>query len=304
MTDKTSSEGAAAAESYEFQAEVSKLLHLMVHSVYSETEVFLRELISNAADACDKIRYAAITEPALIGDDAELRISITVDPKAKQIVVADNGIGMSHDELVENLGTIARSGTEAFIEQLAGKDADLQLIGQFGVGFYSAFMVAGEVEVLSRRAGAGDAWRWTSSGSGQFSLEPLDENAPDAPSRGTVIRLHLREEAEEFAEPGRIEGIVKTYSDHISFPITLTAVTGDEDAEPRQLNSASALWTRPKSDITEDQYKEFYGHVAGLFDDRRSPCTTRRRAATSTPCSCSCRASGRSTCSTRSATPS
>ena len=268
MTSTKSPEDKAAAESYEFQAEVSKLLHLMVHSVYSETEVFLRELISNAADACDKLRYAGITEPALIGEDADLKITISVDPQAKQILVADNGIGMSHDELIENLGTIARSGTEAFIGQLAGKDSDLQLIGQFGVGFYSAFMVAGEVDVLSRRAGTGEAWKWTSDGSGRFTLEPLDAGAEDAPARGTVIRLHLREDAAEYAEAGRIETIVRTYSDHISFPITLNApAEGEDPEEPRQLNSASALWTRPKSEITEDQYKEFYGHVAGLFDE-------------------------------------
>ena len=268
MTKIKSSEGEAAAESYEFQAEVSKLLHLMVHSVYSETEVFLRELISNAADACDKLRYAGITEPALIGDDADLKIAITVDPDAKQILVADNGIGMSHDELIENLGTIARSGTEAFIDQLAGKDTDLQLIGQFGVGFYSAFMVAGEVDVLSRRAGADEAWKWTSDGSGKFTLEQLDAGADDTPARGTVIRLHLREDAGEYAEKARVESIVRTYSDHISFPIILNApAEGDEAEEPRQLNSASALWTRPKSEITEEQYKEFYGHVAGLFDE-------------------------------------
>ena len=268
MTSTKSPEDKAAAESYEFQAEVSKLLHLMVHSVYSETEVFLRELISNAADACDKLRYAGITEPALVGEDADLKITITVDPQAKQILVADNGIGMSHDELIENLGTIARSGTEAFISQLAGKDSDLQLIGQFGVGFYSAFMVAGEVDVLSRRAGTDEAWKWTSDGSGRFTLEPLDAGAEDAPARGTVIRLHLREDAAEYAEAGRIETIVRTYSDHISFPITLNApAEGEDPEEPRQLNSASALWTRPKSEITEDQYKEFYGHVAGLFDE-------------------------------------
>ena len=269
MTKIKSPEDEAAAESYEFQAEVSKLLHLMVHSVYSETEVFLRELISNAADACDKLRYAGITEPALIGDEADLKIAITVDPDAKQILIADNGIGMSHDELIENLGTIARSGTEAFIDQLAGKDTDLQLIGQFGVGFYSAFMVAGEVDVLSRRAGSDEAWKWTSDGSGKFTLEQLDAASDETPARGTVIRLHLREDAGEYADRARVENIVRTYSDHISFPIILNApAEGDEDAEePRQLNSASALWTRPKSEISEEQYKEFYGHVAGLYDE-------------------------------------
>jgi len=256
----------AKTESHEFQAEVSKLLHLMVHSVYSETEVFLRELISNSADACDKLRYAAITEPGLLGDNADLAITITVDAQAKELVVADNGIGMSHDELVENLGTIARSGTEAFMKQLDNKDDGVQLIGQFGVGFYSAFMVAGEVEVCSRRAGSDEAWKWVSAGTGQFSLSPLETDDPQAPARGTAIRLKLRDDVEEYLEPGRIETIVKTYSDHVSFPIELQ-VQGDDAPEPRRLNSASALWTRPKSEISEDQYKEFYGHVGGLFDE-------------------------------------
>lgn len=256
----------AKTESHEFQAEVSKLLHLMVHSVYSETEVFLRELISNSADACDKLRYAAITAPALLGDNADLAITVTVDKDNKQLLIADNGIGMSHDELVENLGTIARSGTEAFMKQLDKKDEGVQLIGQFGVGFYSAFMVADEVEVCSRRAGSSDAWKWVSSGTGQFTLSPLGADDPDSPARGTAIRLKLREGMEEYLEPGRIETIVKTYSDHVSFPIVLH-VAGDDAPEPRTLNSASALWTRPKSEISDEQYKEFYGHVGGLFDD-------------------------------------
>ena len=259
---------AAEAETHEFQAEVSKLLHLMVHSVYSETEVFLRELISNAADACDKLRYAAITDQALLGDDADLRIRLAVRPDARELTVTDNGIGMSHDELVENLGTIARSGTEAFVKQLTEKDADVQQIGQFGVGFYSAFMVAGEVEVVSRKAGSDDAWRWTSDGSGKFALAPVESDAEGAPARGTVITLKLREDAGEYLEAQRIETIVRTYSDHISFPIVLEPVPGDEEQnEPRQLNAASAIWTRPKSEVTQEQYNEFYGHVGGMFDE-------------------------------------
>jgi molecular chaperone HtpG len=272
MTKKTTAKGKSAktadtTESHDFQAEVSKLLHLMVHSVYSETEVFLRELISNAADACDKLRYAAITEPDLLGADADLKITLTANGAAKELLVSDNGIGMSHDELVENLGTIARSGTEAFVKQLSEKDADVQQIGRFGVGFYSAFMVAGEVEVLSRRAGAEEAWKWVSAGTGQFTLTPLSAEDPAAPARGTQIRLKLRDDAEEYLEPGRIETIVRTYSDHISFPIELHVEDGDDAPEPRQLNSASALWSRPKSEISEEQYKEFYGHVGGMFDD-------------------------------------
>lgn len=259
---------AAKAETHEFQAEVSKLLHLMVHSVYSETKVFLRELISNAADACDKLRYAAITDPALLGDDADLKIRLALKPEARELSVTDNGIGMSHDELVENLGTIARSGTEAFVKQLTEKDADVQQIGQFGVGFYSAFMVAGEVEVVSRKAGSDETWRWTSDGSGQFALAPVESGAEGAPARGTVITLKLREDAGEYLEAQRVETIVRTYSDHISFPIVLDPVPGDEAAsEPRQLNAASAIWTRPRSEVTEEQYKEFYGHIGGMFDD-------------------------------------
>ena len=272
MTEKKTAKGKSAAtadttESHDFQAEVSKLLHLMVHSVYSETEVFLRELISNAADACDKLRYAAITEPELLGEASDLKITVTTNATTKELLVADNGIGMNHDELVENLGTIARSGTEAFVKQLTEKDSDVQQIGQFGVGFYSAFMVAGEVEVLSRRAGSDEAWMWVSTGSGQFTLSPLDIADPATPVRGTQIRLKLRDEAEEYLEPSRIETIVRTYSDHISFPIELHVEGSEEETEPRQLNSASALWSRPKSEITPEQYKEFYGHVGGMFDE-------------------------------------
>ncbi len=257
----------AKAESHEFQAEVSKLLHLMVHSVYSETEVFLRELISNAADACDKLRYAAITQSDLLAEDPDLKITITANAGAKELTIADNGIGMDHDELVGNLGTIARSGTEAFVKQLSEKDTDVQQIGQFGVGFYSAFMVAGEVEVVSRKAGSDEVWKWDSDGSGQFNLAPVGAKDAAAHARGTTIILKLRDDAEEYLEASRIETIIKTYSDHISFPITLTVTGAEDDQEPRQLNAASALWTRPKSEISEDQYKEFYGHVGGMFDE-------------------------------------
>ena len=181
----------------------------------------------------------------LLGEASELNITVTANGATKELVVADNGIGMSHDELVENLGTIARSGTEAFVKQLTEKDADVQQIGQFGVGFYSAFMVADEVEVLSRRAGSDEAWKWVSTGSGQFTLSPLDAADAAAPARGTQIRLKLREGSEEYLEASRIETIVRTYSDHISFPIELHIEGSEEDTEPRQLNSASALWSRP-----------------------------------------------------------
>jgi molecular chaperone HtpG len=268
----TSASGADTPQSFEFQAEVSKLLRLMVHSVYSETEIFLRELISNAADACDKLRYEAIADAKLLGDDPDLAITITPDAEAKTLTVADNGVGMNHDELVENLGTIARSGTEAFLKQMEGKEGGVQLIGQFGVGFYSAFMVSEKVEVLTRRAGSDAAWKWTSDGSGSFTVEPMPADDAGAPQRGTVIVLHLKDDEAEYTTADRLRGIVKTYSDHISFPILLAGTPsggeGEEaDDSEQRLNAASALWTRPKSEIEAAQYNEFYAHVGGLFDE-------------------------------------
>ncbi|HML11088.1 MAG TPA: molecular chaperone HtpG [Stellaceae bacterium] len=244
-------------ETRTFQAEVSRLLDIVAHSLYSEKEIFLRELISNASDACDRLRYAAITEPALIEGDANYRVVITPVKSSKTLTIADNGIGMNHDELVENLGTIARSGTAAFMKELTGDEKkDMSLIGQFGVGFYSAFMVADKVEVLSRKAGEEQGWRWESDGKGEFTIEP----EPNL-KRGTRITLSIRDGDEEYLEPHRIRQIVKTYSDHIALPIVL-ADGGKEDT----INTASALWTRPKSEITEEQYKEFYHHVGHGFD--------------------------------------
>jgi molecular chaperone HtpG len=244
-------------ETRTFQAEVSRLLDIVAHSLYSEKEIFLRELISNASDACDRLRYAAITEPSLIEGDANYRVVLTPVKSSKMLTIADNGIGMNHDELVENLGTIARSGTAAFMSELTG-DAkkDMSLIGQFGVGFYSAFMVADRVEVLSRKAGDEQGWRWESDGKGEFTIEP----EPNL-KRGTRITLHMREGDEDYLEPHRISQIVKTYSDHIALPIVL-ADGNKEDT----INTASALWTRPRSEITEEQYKEFYHHVGHGFD--------------------------------------
>lgn len=250
----------SASTSRPFQAEVSRLLEMMIHSVYSDREVFLRELISNGADACDRLRYAAIAEPALLSADPDLKITIRVDSDAGQLVVADNGIGMSGDEMTENLGTIARSGARAFLEGLGEEAAVSDQIGQFGVGFYAAFMVASTVEVVSRRAGSEEVWRWRSDGTGTFDIEPY--RGDDAPARGTVIRLHLRDDAKEFLEPARIEHIVRTYSDHIAIPIMLEA-----GEETRQLNEAGALWMRPKSDITAEQYREFLGHLSGVHGD-------------------------------------
>jgi molecular chaperone HtpG len=245
-------------ETRTFQAEVSRLLDIVAHSLYSEKEIFLRELISNASDACDRLRYAAITEPNLSEGDANYRVVLTPVKSSKTLTIADNGIGMNHDELVENLGTIARSGTAAFMSNLTG-DAkkDMSLIGQFGVGFYSAFMVADKVEVLSRKAGEDHGWRWESDGKGEFTIQ----SEPNL-KRGTRITLHIREGDEEYLEPHRMRQIVTRYSDHIALPIVL-ADGNKEDT----INTASALWTRPRGEITEDQYKEFYHHVGHGFDD-------------------------------------
>jgi len=245
-------------ETRSFQAEVSRLLDIVAHSLYSEKEIFLRELISNASDACDRLRYAALTEPALAESDTEYRVVLSAGKAARTLTIADNGIGMSRDELIENLGTIARSGTAAFMNQLSG-DArkDMSLIGQFGVGFYSAFMVAEKVEVLSRKAGESDGWRWVSDGKGEFTVEPL----PDV-ARGAKIIVHLREGEDEYLDPARLRRIVHTYSDHIGLPIIL-----NEGGKEETINTASALWTRPRSEITAEQYKEFYHHVGHSFDD-------------------------------------
>ncbi len=256
----------SSEEKHEFQAEVAKLLHLMVHSVYSERDVFLRELISNAADACDKLRYEAISKPKILTGDTDLEITITADKKAKTLTISDNGIGMNHDELIDNLGTIARSGTKAFMDAVAaGKDksGDVNLIGQFGVGFYSAFMVADTVEVRSRRAGEKAGWLWTSDGTGSFTLTEDDT----APARGTAITLNIKKDDKEFLEGFRIEKIVRDYSDHVAIPIKLIEMEKGKPGEERQVNEASALWTRAKKDITKDQYREFFGHVSGLFGD-------------------------------------
>ncbi|MDA5192704.1 molecular chaperone HtpG [Govanella unica] len=249
-------------EHHGFQAEVARLLHLMVHSVYSEREIFLREIISNASDACDKLRYAALTDSELLEPgNKDFAITVTADATARTLTIADNGIGMTHQELIDNLGTIARSGTSAFMQELSGDERkDVNLIGQFGVGFYSVFMVADRVEVTSRRAGAEETWIWESAGTGEFTLRP---GARD--HRGTSIVLHIKEDATEFLEEVRLRTIIKTYSDHVAVPIILSTNAGESDAS--QVNTGAALWTRAKSDITEQQYKEFYHHVAHAMDD-------------------------------------
>lgn len=252
-------------ETHAFQAEVGKLLDIVAHSLYSQKEIFLRELISNASDACDKLRYRALTEPKLIEGDPGFRITLSLDKKTKTLTVSDNGVGMDKDELTGILGTIARSGTQAFVEGLSGdgkkdKDKAVSLIGQFGVGFYSAFMVADLVEVVTRKAGTDTAVKWASDGRGEFTIEDAARD-----TRGTDVIVHLKKDEKEYLEPARIEHIVRTYSDHIGIPIVL-AGDGKDSAE-KTLNTASAIWTRDKKDVTDEQYTEFYHHAAHAFDD-------------------------------------
>jgi molecular chaperone HtpG len=246
-----------------FQAEVSELLNLMVHSVYSETDIFLRELISNASDACDKIRYEAIANPSLMGDGEAPKIRIQADKNADTLTIADNGIGMDRQELIDNLGTIARSGTKAFVSRLTEAKDGAGLIGQFGVGFYSAFMVADKIVVVSRRAGSGEVWTWSSSGGSGFEIAPAGEADAKRVTRGTEIVLHLKPSAKKYLETYEIERIVGAYSDNIQFPILLVP----EEGEPRQINSASALWQRSKSELKSEDYAQAYKSITGAFDE-------------------------------------
>ena len=258
---------ASAKETLGFQAEVSQLLHLMIHSLYGNKEIFLRELVSNASDAADKLRFEAMTDSALLESDAELKIRIAVDAKARTITVSDNGIGMSRQEVVDHIGTIAKSGTKAFLAQLTAERAkDAHLIGQFGVGFYAAFIVADRVTLVTRRAGLGSEHgvRWESTGEGSYTVEAVDKA-----SRGTDVILHLRADEDELLSGFRLREILRRYSDHIAIPILMAKESWDKDAakyvatgEDEQVNRASALWARPKSEITEEQYHELYKHVA------------------------------------------
>jgi molecular chaperone HtpG len=259
----TDAETVSQSQTHPFQAEVAQLLRLMVNAVYSEADIFLRELISNASDACDRLRYEAIGRPELLATGGDLVIRITPDAKAGTLTVADTGIGMDRQELIDNLGTVARSGTRAFIERLAEAKDGAGLIGQFGVGFYSAFMVADRIEVTSRRAGTSEAWAWRSHGSAEFEIAPADAAAAARVERGSEIVLHLKEDAKRYLEPFEIERIVTTYSDHIQFPIELKTA----DAEPRKINAASALWQRPKSELTAEDYKQAYRSLTGGFDE-------------------------------------
>lgn len=251
------------AQPQPFQAEVSELLHLMVHSVYSETDIFLRELISNASDACDKLRYEAIARPELIGDGEAPKIRIVPSKKDNTLVVADTGIGMDRQELIDNLGTIARSGTKSFLARLNETKDGAGLIGQFGVGFYSAFMVAERIVVFSRRAGSDEVWTWSSSGGSGFEIAPAGEEDAKRIARGTEIVLHLKPDAKKYLESYEIERIVGAYSDNIQFPILLVP----EEGEPRQINSASALWQRSKSELKPEDYTQAYKSIAGAFDE-------------------------------------
>ncbi len=252
-----------APVSQPFQAEVSELLHLMVHSVYSETDIFLRELISNASDACDKLRYEAIANPSLMEDGEAPKIRIVPNKKNNTLTIADNGIGMERQELIDHLGTIARSGTKAFVSRLTEAKDGAVLIGQFGVGFYSAFMVADKIVVISRRAGSGEVWTWSSSGGSGFEIAPAGEDDARRVTRGTEIVLHLKPEAAKYLEAYEIERIVGAYSDNIQFPILLVG----EEGEPRQINSASALWQRSKSELKPEDYTQAYKSIAGAFDE-------------------------------------
>lgn len=266
----------AHEETLGFQTEVKQLLHLMIHSLYSNREIFLRELISNAADACDKLRYAALDNDALYDGDSELRIEIEHDAKAGTVTVRDNGIGMSRDEVIQNLGTIARSGTAEFLKQLSGEQQkDARLIGQFGVGFYSGFIVADEVTVRTRKAGADKAAgvEWRSKGEGEFTVADIEREA-----HGTEIILHLKQDATEFADEYRLQSLVRKYSDHIEVPVRMpkvetakdddgNVIEGSEVTSWETVNEATALWARPKSEVSDDEYKAFYKHVAHDFSD-------------------------------------
>ncbi len=261
-----------SAETLGFQTEVKQLLQLMIHSLYSNKEIFLRELISNASDACDKLRFEAIDRPELLEGEGDMRIRVEYDKDQGTITISDNGIGMNRDEAIANLGTIARSGTKEFFSQLTGdKQKDAQLIGQFGVGFYSSFIVANKVSVLTRRAGDAETEgvMWESEGAGEFSISPAEKA-----DRGTSVTLYLRDDAEEFLDGWRLRSVLRRYSDHISLPVQMLKEEWDEEqsAQVKQsdwenVNQANALWTRSRNEISDEQYSEFYKHIAHDFDD-------------------------------------
>ncbi|HSC09598.1 MAG TPA: molecular chaperone HtpG [Rhodanobacteraceae bacterium] len=261
----------AAAETRKFEAEVAQVLHLVTHSLYSHKEIFLRELVSNASDACDKLRFAAIGAPELLAGDSELRIDVSIDKDARTLTIRDNGIGMTRDEVIANIGTIASSGTRKFLEALSAEQkTDANLIGQFGVGFYSAFIVADKVTLVTRKAGAeaGEGVRWESAGTGEYTLETVD-NA----GRGTSVTLHLKADEDEFVQPWQVRSLIARYSDHIGFPIRMPKDKGGEDKDDNTaeewevVNQASALWTRPKSELKDEEYQNFYKHIGHDYND-------------------------------------
>jgi molecular chaperone HtpG len=254
-----------AAKTQSFEADVSRLLHLMVHSVYSDREIFVRELVSNAADACEKLRYEAIAKPELVERGGPFAITIALDPEAKTLTISDNGVGMDREDLTQGLGTIARSGTKAFLDKLAAEEASKEassLIGQFGIGFYSAFMVADEVVVETRRAGGEAAWRWSSDGKGSFTIAPLALEA--APERGMRVVLHLNDASHDFSDAYRLERIVREHSGAVPVPIDFIDKPG---AEPRRIADGAAIWAKSKSDVTPEEYAEFYRGLSGQFDE-------------------------------------
>jgi molecular chaperone HtpG len=254
-----------AAKTQSFEADVSRLLHLMVHSVYSDREIFVRELVSNAADACEKLRYEAIAKPELVERGGPFAITIALDPEAKTLTISDNGVGMDREDLTQGLGTIARSGTKAFLDKLAAEEANKEassLIGQFGIGFYSAFMVADEVVVETRRAGGEAAWRWSSDGKGSFTIAPLALEA--APERGMRVVLHLNDASHDFSDAYRLERIVREHSGAVPVPIDFIDKPG---AEPRRIADGAAIWAKSKSDVTPEEYAEFYRGLSGQFDE-------------------------------------
>jgi molecular chaperone HtpG len=261
----------ATAETHKFQAEVAQVLHLVTHSLYSHKEIFLRELISNASDACDKLRFEAIAKPELLAGDTAFHIDVSVDKDARTLTIRDNGVGMTRDEVIANVGTIASSGTRKFLEALSAEQkADANLIGQFGVGFYSAFIVADKVTLTTRKAGleAGAGVRWESAGTGEYTLETVD-----APQRGTAVTLHLKGDEDEFLQSWQVRSLIARYSDHIGFAIRMPKENGAEDKDPDQgdgwevVNQASALWTRPKAELKDEDYQNFYKHIAHDYSD-------------------------------------
>jgi molecular chaperone HtpG len=268
LTIDASASAGPAAETQSFEADVSRLLHLMVHSVYSDRDIFIRELVSNAADACEKLRYESLAKPELLEGSGPFVISIEVDAKEKTLTFTDNGVGMSRADLVEALGTIARSGTRAFLDRVAAENAEKEkpeantLIGQFGIGFYSSFMVADEVVVETRRAGEAEAWRWSSDGKGSYTVAPLAPEA--APAHGTRVTLHLNAESEDYAEADKIERIVREHSGAVPIPIDMIEEPGKE---PRRIADGAAIWAKSKSEITPEQYTEFYRGLSGQYDE-------------------------------------